>query len=291
MVAPLVAGAAIGAGASLLGGLLGSRSARRQQREGLEAQREFAQQGIRWRVEDAKAAGLHPLYALGASTSGPSFSVMDDPMARGLSEAGQNVSRAVQAQETAAQTEARLAALDASAARASADRAQADYYSALAAKARQETNVAKPFPDMGDASGYVQGGDGGGGTGIVHQGVSNPFTGVQSPFYDRRVVEPSKVVSASSNFRGAEAGASPHWKSYTYDKAGGLVIDLPAGSGPSEAYESMGENPSLLWMVVDHNISRYGLEWLGHFYSLMPALFQSVGDVVGSFRGGRRGPR
>lgn len=30
-------------------------------------QREFAQQGIRWRVEDAKAAGLHPLAALGAS--------------------------------------------------------------------------------------------------------------------------------------------------------------------------------------------------------------------------------
>lgn len=30
-------------------------------------QREFAQNGIRWRVEDARAAGIHPLAALGAS--------------------------------------------------------------------------------------------------------------------------------------------------------------------------------------------------------------------------------
>lgn len=28
-------------------------------------QREFAQMGLRWKVEDAKAAGIHPLYALG----------------------------------------------------------------------------------------------------------------------------------------------------------------------------------------------------------------------------------
>ena len=32
----------------------------------------FAREGIRWRVEDAKAAGIHPVYALGAS--GPSYS-------------------------------------------------------------------------------------------------------------------------------------------------------------------------------------------------------------------------
>lgn len=35
-------------------------------------QREFAQHGLRWKVEDAKAAGLHPLYALGGQ--GATFS-------------------------------------------------------------------------------------------------------------------------------------------------------------------------------------------------------------------------
>lgn len=33
-----------------------------------DMQKEFAQMGVRWKVEDAKAAGLHPLYALGANT-------------------------------------------------------------------------------------------------------------------------------------------------------------------------------------------------------------------------------
>lgn len=43
-----------------------------QQRLQMDTQREFAQNGIRWRVEDAKAAGLHPLAAIGAT--GPSYS-------------------------------------------------------------------------------------------------------------------------------------------------------------------------------------------------------------------------
>lgn len=54
--------AAAAAAGSVFSALSGRREARRQQ----EQQREFAQHGIRWRVEDAKAAGLHPLAALGA---------------------------------------------------------------------------------------------------------------------------------------------------------------------------------------------------------------------------------
>lgn len=38
-------------------------------KKNFEKQEEFAKHGIRWRVEDAKAAGLHPLYALGANTA------------------------------------------------------------------------------------------------------------------------------------------------------------------------------------------------------------------------------
>jgi len=37
-------------------------------RENVAHQKEFAQMGVRWRVADAKAAGIHPLYALGAQT-------------------------------------------------------------------------------------------------------------------------------------------------------------------------------------------------------------------------------
>lgn len=42
-----------------------------------DLQREFAQKGIRWRVEDAKAAGIHPLVAVGAQTHSASPSYVD----------------------------------------------------------------------------------------------------------------------------------------------------------------------------------------------------------------------
>lgn len=54
-------------------------------------QREFAQHGIRWRVEDAKAAGIHPLYALGASGASASPSFVAE---------GQDLSRAIHATRT-----------------------------------------------------------------------------------------------------------------------------------------------------------------------------------------------
>lgn len=68
-------GSVIGAGASLLGGLLGKSSAdraRSDQKAHLQQERQFREQlalnGIQWKVADAKKAGIHPLYAMGAST-------------------------------------------------------------------------------------------------------------------------------------------------------------------------------------------------------------------------------
>lgn len=71
-------------------------------------QREFAKNGIRWKVEDAQAAGLHPLAALGNMPQGfsPSQSVFSsgDPgrgdSFRALGRMGQDVSRAVMARQT-----------------------------------------------------------------------------------------------------------------------------------------------------------------------------------------------
>ncbi len=63
-------GSAIGAVGSIAGGILGANSAQSVAGLNYEAQKEFAQNGIRWKVEDAKRAGIHPLYALGASTQG-----------------------------------------------------------------------------------------------------------------------------------------------------------------------------------------------------------------------------
>lgn len=74
-------------------------------------QREFAQSGIQWRVADARAAGIHPMAALGAQTQ--SFSPIQvsghpssaSPYAgastgSGVAAMGQDISRALQATRT-----------------------------------------------------------------------------------------------------------------------------------------------------------------------------------------------
>lgn len=65
--------------------------------QNIALQKEFAQQGISWKVADAKNAGIHPLAALGAQTS--SFS----PVSVGtqdMSSVGQDLGRAVKALST-----------------------------------------------------------------------------------------------------------------------------------------------------------------------------------------------
>ena len=98
-----IVGSAIGAAGSLLGGVIGANNAQNVAGMNYEAQKEFAQNGIRWKVEDAKRAGIHPLYALGASTQGysPTSGYTGD---FGISDAaaqfGQGYERAQQAKMT-----------------------------------------------------------------------------------------------------------------------------------------------------------------------------------------------
>lgn len=72
-------------------------------REQMAKQEEFAKMGIRWKVDDARAAGLHPLAALGATGASysPAMPMMVDsgvrassPKAEFYSKMGQNLSRA-----------------------------------------------------------------------------------------------------------------------------------------------------------------------------------------------------
>lgn len=62
-----------------------------------EFQREMAKHGVRWRVEDAKSAGIHPLDALGMHPVSGQTSYVGDS---NFSAIGQDVSRAAQAGST-----------------------------------------------------------------------------------------------------------------------------------------------------------------------------------------------
>lgn len=97
--------ALLSAGTKLLGGFLGKSSqdeanqiAQQNAERNIALQREFAQNAIQWKTADAKAAGIHPLYALGASTT--SFSPVSvgvsgaNPLASALGDMGQDIGRA-----------------------------------------------------------------------------------------------------------------------------------------------------------------------------------------------------
>lgn len=94
---------AISAGASLVGGLLNNKSGADAAQRNYDAQKEFAQNGIRWKVADAKAAGIHPLAALGVNNASftPSFTAGDN----GLALMGQEFGRAIEAKSTRAERE------------------------------------------------------------------------------------------------------------------------------------------------------------------------------------------
>lgn len=62
-------GSAISGAMGLAGGMINATMSKKIAREQMRLQKEFAQNGIQWRVEDAKKAGLHPLYAIGANTT------------------------------------------------------------------------------------------------------------------------------------------------------------------------------------------------------------------------------
>lgn len=94
--------ALISAGSSLVSGLMGASSAKKAAKQQYQQQKEFAQNGIQWKVDDAKKAGIHPLYALGANTTSYApVSVGDTNPLSGLASAGQDLSRAVDATRSA----------------------------------------------------------------------------------------------------------------------------------------------------------------------------------------------
>lgn len=93
-------GELISAGASLVGGIMGNNSQKQQAKANAKMQKEFAQHGIRWKVADAKAAGIHPLAALGAQTVSFTPQAIGSDLSTGIANAGQDIGRAINSTRT-----------------------------------------------------------------------------------------------------------------------------------------------------------------------------------------------
>lgn len=91
-----------GSAGNLIGGLINRRANESAGNKNRDLQMQFAKNGIRWKVEDAKAAGLHPLFALSGNTvaASPSY-VGDTSMGAAVANMGQDISRSIHATRTA----------------------------------------------------------------------------------------------------------------------------------------------------------------------------------------------
>ncbi|MEM2002527.1 MAG: hypothetical protein QXT77_07790 [Candidatus Methanomethylicaceae archaeon] len=223
--------ALIGAGAAIIGGALSDRSNRKAaaatnetqeqlHRENIALQREFAQAGIRWKVEDAKAAGLHPLYAIGAApaTFSPSIPAMVTPdrsgLGRGLAEAGQHLGRAVSAQQTPDQRAITQATLAHLVAQTQKEEAMAMYYASEAARNRQNAFTSSGLPEA-----------------TVEVG---PLV----------KTVPDEVISHDPRDPSRTAGVHPGTTTYTMP--GGIKLRLPS----EQMKESIEDIPTLAWPFI-----------------------------------------
>lgn len=156
--------AAAAAGVQAIGSLLGGISATSQASKDRKWQQRLAKNQVQFRVADAKAAGVHPLYALGmpAMSYSPTAVHPGDYGGSAIGQMGQDISRAITAGQTrrereleAAAAAQRTAALDAQNMRESESRirendANADYFRSQIAR----MNSAQVGP--GAPSGVVQ---------------------------------------------------------------------------------------------------------------------------------------
>lgn len=231
--------------------------------EQLKYQREFAQQGLSWRVADAQRAGMHPLAALGAQGM-PSYSpVSVQSDSSGVAAAASKDVRFNVATKT--EREAALQAMRESASRVAANEAEAAYYNSMAAKESQRQVSEPAFPEVNaiDSLPPVPA--------LVYEGGST-FGGAELVAPKVNMSRPGGAIVAGPS--------NPSLREYTLP--GGFKMMLPAANDLGEALEPLSESWPLLYAVVKENEKHYGPDWTTQAARRYgPNWLVRLGDVIG----------
>lgn len=244
-------GALISGGLSLTGSLFSDASQRRNIQKQLDFQRETQQNAIKWRVKDAQEAGIHPLFALGASTPSSFPVAMDTRVGEGLRDMGQSVGTAVTRVLDTQNREKHQLDMALGQAQLEESDARRQMYLSEAAKNRQVP--AAPLPGLGvQREGSI---DLGGPIDIDGQSYDVPGTGA----IDLQAVE---QASHKEGFPEVVAGEHPFYQEYNYR---GMPFLMPTtqGESPEEILSEMSFPAYLGLLMLNKNV--YGGNWLSDF--------------------------
>lgn len=200
-------------------------------REQMAAQKEFAQHGVRWKVNDAVEAGLHPLAAIGmqASSYSPVHAMVDPVPAGGTSAAfsrmGQNITSAISRTRTAG--ERQLAEIQLATAQADLDGRIIDNQIRQHQLSKMQSGPAFP-----GAENFIRG-----------QGDSGVVT-----------IKPNEVIASQPGRAAQEAGWRPDVAFSRTDT--GLVPMIPQGI--SESLESEGLMGTVPWNIRNKFLPNIG---------------------------------
>lgn len=222
----------LSAGTTLLGGLMGNKKqedsnelAIQLANQEYERQKEFAQMGIRWKAEDAKAAGLHPLAAIGSlgASYSPTIAAQQpvDGLSRSISDMGQDLTRAKVA--TMSEQDKQLGVLALKNATLRNDALEAEIAQRWASIDQMLRQPSMPS-SVGSGPGTVA--------------VSAPVGAVK--------VEPRKAVSSAPGASHVEAGTSPSMTTFT--DASGKKFRVP-NQQLAEILENMGTGVPQAFML------------------------------------------
>lgn len=189
-------------GLDLMGGMMDRHDRKKAQ---AASERQFNQQlkeAVQWRVADAKKAGVHPLFALGASV-GASPTISTSSQTGGMGDA---LSRMA----------ATLGVIDQNRASAKRDEAEAAYLDAQTAKLRQRLESTN---DAGKLSGSSV--------------KTYPLPASAGPYTGNLEVIPAQQIAAKPTNRGVEGGDHPLRRDYV-DDTGQLIRGFSSESQMDE---------------------------------------------------------
>ena len=269
-----VAGAGIMGGSSIGGALIQRGGTRKAQKRAWKYQKKAMKNAVSWRVADAKRAGIHPLYALGAPAVGAGIQAFGGgELGKGIADAGQAIGQAVSRMPS--KEERNLADLQTKLLQSQINESDArkNLYDSEAARNRQ--TALSQAAGASAQLGIMQEG------GLKTLGPPNPFIyrDNQSFIYEQDLnartatfprslsdlpgagiyeTLPAERRTHRKGNKGLEAGpGGPGFK--TFFLPNGMPIDLPAGDTLSEVME---ETPFWMWPgIYKYNKKKYGVKW------------------------------